>query len=268
MNVDNVDQEKDVLEDEEEPVEAKTPKVATKKKPAPKAKVIFKKPASSAQATMSPSTDVPVEKVPANVAPVKQSKSQQIQDKMAMERRKKVDVAKKEIEAKDKVRLAETEKEAEAERKRVKAETAERKAKESAKEAKAEQTKSQTKAQKKAARREASAERQAARGRAKCPGSNLDVEKGGLEMTTGKLRENPWSKKGKRVRCPKCKRSVGIHTVGRKSQQKTPTSYNLNTHYVKVDENGKPKKATVRVKKVKAEAKKNRATKKSRAAKK
>lgn len=229
-------------EPEEEETKEETPKVVTKKKPAAKAKVIFKKPEKV--------TDVAPEEVPSNTKeekPAKRSKSQSIQDKMAAERRKKVDEAKKDIEKTDKVRLAEAEAEAEVNRKRVKAESAERKAKDD----KVEKVKTQTKAQARTERRAASAERLAARGRAKCPGSNLDVEKEKLEVTTGvKLRENPWSKKGKRVRCPKCKRSVGIHTVGRKSQQKTPTSYNLNTHYVKVKD-GKPQPVKAKVAKAK-----------------
>jgi hypothetical protein len=244
--------------------EEKAPKVVTKKKPAAKAKVIFKKPASSAQASMVPSTDVPVETVPGNEkdakpAKVKQSSSQKIQDRMAAERRAKVATAKKEIERKDKVRFEEDEKQAEVSRKKVKAESAERKSKED----KIEKVKTQTKAQARKERKEASAARMAERGKSRCAGSNLDVEKEGLALTSGgKVRENPWSKKGKRVRCPKCKRSVGIHTVGRKSTQAKPTSYNLNTHYVKVGADGKPKKVSVKV------AKKVKATKTARVAKK
>ncbi len=199
---------------------------------------------------------------------VKKSKGQAIQDKMATERRAKVATARKEIDKEDKKKFQADDEQAAVSRERVKKETADRVKKETKVTKTKEKAVKASKEERKAARQQASEERQAARGRTKCTGSNLDVEKEKLTLTTGKLRENPWSKKGKRVRCPRCNRSVGIHVVGRKSQQKTPTGYKLNTHYVRVTEDGKKIKVSAKAKKpVKKAAAPTRAQKRRAAAK-
>lgn len=185
--------------------------------------------------------------VKAKKAATKPTRKADPQAKLRAEREKKVAAEKERIAAEDAKKAADHEKEAKKQRQQVREhrKTAKEQEKVEAKQKEEAKAKKQsTREERRAARKAEADERLAARGKVRCKGSNLDVEENDLTLTSGKLRENPWSKQGKRVRCPNCNRSVGIHVLGRKDTDKKPRGYALNTHYAKLDESGKLRKVT------------------------